>query len=66
MEYAIEVAPDESTVTVRTKSPYPMHADISAPKATVGTCTVTQEFVIDLTGPDPVIRDLQIGQALAS
>ena len=64
MEFAIEVAPDESTVTVRTSSAYPMHADISVPAATTGTCTVTQEFVIDFTGAEPAIRDLRIGQAL--
>ena len=65
MEFAIEAAPDESTVTVRTSSAYPMHADISVPAATTGTCTVTQEFVIDLTGPEPAIKNLQIGQTLA-
>ena len=64
MEFAIEVAPDESTVTVRTSSAYPMHADISVPTATTGMCTVTQEFVIDFTGAEPAIRDLRIGQAL--
>ncbi len=57
-----EVAPDESTVTVRATSPYPLHADITLPTAFVGTCTVTQEFVIDFTGAEPAIRDLRIGQ----
>lgn len=57
-----KVAPDESTVTVRATSPYPLHADITLPTAFVGTCTVTQEFVIDFTGAEPAIRDLRIGQ----
>ena len=65
MEFAIEVAPDESTVTVHAKSEYPFHADVSQPTATIGTCTVTQDFVIDLTGPEPAIKNLQIGQTLA-
>ena len=65
MEFAIEVAPDESTVTVHAKSEYPFHADVSQPTATIGTCTVTQDFVIDLTGPAPAIKNLQIGQTLA-
>ena len=41
-----------------------MHADISLPTASVGTCTVTQDFVIDFTGPEPAIRDFRIGQTL--
>jgi hypothetical protein len=58
-------APDESTVTVHARSGYPLHADISMSTATIGTCTVTQDFVIDLTGPEPAIKNLQIGQTLA-
>ena len=65
MTFAIEVAPDESTVTVRATSPYPLHADVTLPSTFVGTCTVTQEFVIDFTGAEPAIRDLKIGQTLA-
>ena len=64
LEFAIDVSPDESTVTVRAKSAYPIHADITLQSTTIGTCTVSQEFVIDFTGAEPVIRDLKIGQAL--
>ena len=40
-------------------------ADRTITTATIGTCTVTQDFVIDLTGPEPAIKNLQIGQTLA-
>ena len=63
--YAIDVAPDESTVSVRMKQDYPILADFTLPDKTVGTATVTQEFVIDFTGAEPTIRDLKIGQALS-
>jgi len=65
MEFAIEVAPDGNSVSVRAKSAYPLHADVSIPKETVGTCRVTQEFVIDFTGAAPAIRDFKIAQALS-
>ncbi len=64
LEFAIDVSPDESTVTVRAKSAYPLHADVTLPTTTFGKCEVSQEFVIDFTGEEPVIRDLKIGQAL--
>ena len=64
MEFAIDVSPDESTVTVHAKVAYPIHADYSLPSTMIGTCTVSQEFVIDLTGAEPEIRDLKIGQSL--
>ena len=64
MEYAIDVSPDESAVTVHAKSVFPVHADVTLPTTMIGTCTVTQEFVIDLSGEEPEIRDFKIGQAL--
>ena len=57
-------ADESGLVTVRATSPYPLHADITLPTAFVGTCTVTQEFVIDFIGAEPAIRDLRIGQTL--
>ena len=53
-------------MTVHAKSTFPLHADITLPAATVGTCVVTQDFVIDFTGAEPVIRDVKIGQALSA
>ncbi|MBO7688574.1 MAG: hypothetical protein J6V72_19505, partial [Kiritimatiellae bacterium] len=64
MEYAIDVSPDESAVTVHAKSVFPVHADVTLPTTMIGTCTISQEFVIDLSGEDPEIRDFKIGQAL--
>ena len=64
MEFAIDISPDESTVTVHSTSAYPIHADFTLPTTMIGTCTVSQEFVIDFTGAEPVIRDFKIGQAL--
>jgi hypothetical protein len=64
MEYAIDVSPDESAVTVHAKSVFPVHTDVTLPTTTIGMCTVSQEFVIDFTGAEPVIRDFKIGQAL--
>ena len=64
MEYAIDVSPDESAVTVHAKSVFPVHADVTLPTTMIGTCTVSQEFVIDFTGAEPMIRDFKIGQAL--
>lgn len=66
MEFAIEVSPDESTVTVRAKATYPIHADITLPNAIIGNCAVTQAFVIDFTGAEPAIRDFKIEQAIAA
>lgn len=64
LEFAIDISPDESTVTVHAKIAYPIHADFTLPTTTIGTCTVSQEFVIDFTGAEPMIRDFKIGQAL--
>lgn len=64
MEYAIDVSPDESAVTVHAKSVFPVHADVTLPTTMIGTCTISQDFVIDLSGEDPEIRDFKIGQAL--
>ena len=62
MTFDIVVSPDESTVTVHTTCDYPVHADVSLKDAAIGTCKVTQDFVIDLTGEEPAIRDVKIGQ----
>ena len=51
-------------MTVHAKSVFPVHADVTLPTTMIGTCTVSQEFTIDLTGAEPVIRDFKIGQAL--
>ena len=65
MVFAIEVSPDESTVTVRSTSYYPLNGAFEmGPLATVGKCTVTQDFVFDFTGPEPAIRDYKVGQAI--
>ena len=65
MVFEIEVSPDESTVTVHSWTPYPINGDFGmGPMATIGTCTDTQDFVIDFTGPEPVIRDYKVGQAI--
>ena len=34
------------------------------PQSKIGTCTDTQDFVIDFTGPEPAIRDYKVGQAI--
>ena len=65
MVFEIEVSPDESTVTVHSWTPYPINGDFGmGPMATIGTCTDTQDFVIDFTGPEPVIRDYKAGQSI--
>ena len=67
MEFEIDVSPDESTVTIRSKSHFPINGDYAMPEgSTVGKCKATQEFVIDFTGAEPVIRDVTIGQALSA
>ena len=62
MSFSIEVSPDESTVTVHATCDYPIHADVSLKAVSIGTCKVTQDFVIDLSGEEPSIRDFKIGQ----
>lgn len=65
MEFEIAVSPDEKTVRVHAKSVYPLHVDVTLPKETIGTCTVTQDFTIDFSGAEPVIKDFKIGQMFA-
>lgn len=65
MAFEIDVSDDESTVKVRATSAFPLNFDHMNPKAQAGTCTISQEFTIDLSGPEPAIRDLKIGQALS-
>ena len=62
MEFRIEVSPDEKTVKVHASSASPMHASYWLGDASIGKCRFTQEFVIDMTGEEPVIKDLKIGQ----
>ena len=62
MTFDLVVSPDESTVTVHATCNYQVHADVSLKDASVGICKVTQDFVIDLTGEEPAIRDFKIGQ----
>ena len=64
MTFDLVVSPDESTVTVHAVCYNPLHADVSMSTAMVGTCAITQDFVIDFTGPEVAIRDFKIGQTL--
>ena len=65
MEFEIDVSAGGSTVTVRSKSDYPINGDYAMPEGSkVGTCRVTQELVIDFTGAEPEIRGYKVGQAL--
>ena len=65
MEFKIDVSAGGSTVTVRSKSDYPINGDYAMPEGSkVGTCRVTQELVIDFAGAKPEISGYKVGQAL--
>ena len=65
MVFAIEVSPDESTVTVHSRTSYPINGAFDmGPQSKIGKCTVTQDFVFDFTGPEPAIRDYKVGQSI--
>ena len=65
MVFEIEISPDESTVKVHSRTSYPINGAFDmGPQSKIGTCTVTQDFVFDFTGPGPVIRDYKVGQAI--
>lgn len=65
MEFELTVSPDENTVKVRAKTGYPIHSHISMPHTFVGTCSVVQEFTIDLSGEKPAIKNFTIGQTFS-
>jgi len=65
-EYALDVAEDGKSVRVRAKSAFSLHADISLPAASTGTCTIAQDFVIDFTGEKPAVRDFRLDQTFSA
>lgn len=65
LAFSLEISPDENTVTLHSNSTYPISGDFAmGPNVTIGKCKVTQELVIDLSGPEPAIRDYKVGQAI--